>query len=179
MNPISKSHMAVSNRHETNPPTLAGDKQAVAQLIQWRLLAFNELSNHDLYALLALRESIFIVEQDVPYTDIDGKDLHCTHLLGSLHGELVAYMRILPVGLFEAGFFSIGRVVLKQDLRSTGIGHELVRRGMQHLDSIRGNVPVKISSQQYLKNFYSRFGFVAVGDMYIEDRIPHIAMVRR
>lgn len=179
MNPISESHMAVSNRHEANPQTLVGDEQADAQPIHWRLLAFNELSNHDLYALLALRESIFIVEQDVPYADIDGKDLHCTHLLGCLHGELVAYMRILPVGLFEAGFFSIGRVVLKQDLRSTGIGHELVRQGMQHLDSIRGNVPVKISSQLYLKNFYSRFGFVAVGEMYIEDRIPHIAMVRR
>jgi ElaA protein len=179
MNPISESHMAASSKHEANPQTLAGDEQTDAQAIQWRLLAFNELSNHDLYALLALRESIFIVEQDVPYTDIDGKDLHCTHLLGCLDGELVAYMRILPVGLFEAGFFSMGRVVLRQDLRSTGIGHELVRRGMEHLDSIRSNVPVKISSQLYLKNFYSRFGFVAVGEMYIEDRIPHIAMVRR
>jgi len=179
MNPISESRMAVSNRHEANPQTLAADDHADAQAIQWRLLAFNELSNHELYALLALRESIFIVEQDVPYADIDGKDPHCTHLLGSLQGELVAYMRILPVGLFEAGFFSMGRVVLRQDLRSTGIGHELVRQGIQHLDSIRGNVPVKISSQLYLKNFYSRFGFVAIGEMYIEDRIPHIAMVRR
>ncbi|MES2552262.1 MAG: GNAT family N-acetyltransferase [Pseudomonadota bacterium] len=178
MNQISESHMAVGNRHEANPKTFDGEEQAGMQTIQWRLSTFNELSNRDLYALLALRESIFIVEQDVPYSDIDGKDLHCTHLLGSLHGELVAYMRILPVGLFEAGFFSIGRVVLRQDLRSTGIGHELVRQGMQYLDSVRSNFPVKISSQLYLKNFYSRFGFVAVGDMYIEDRIPHIAMVR-
>ena len=133
---------------------------------------------NQLYSLLKLRESIFIVEQNVPYPDIDGKDLHCKHLMGFLDGELVCYMRIVPLNIFENGYYSLGRVTVKSDLRSHGVGKKLVQLGINHLDEVRGSHPVKISSQLYLKDFYSSFGFIAQGEPYIEDRILHIAMVR-
>lgn len=146
--------------------------------IIWRLSHFESLTTRELYKILALRESIFIVEQDVPYVDIDGKDLQCTHLMGFLDNELVAYLRIVPKGLFKPDSFSMGRVILKKSLRGGDIGRTLVRLGLDYLDSIRNGVPIRISSQLYLKNFYSQFGFVAEGEPYIEDRIPHIAMTR-
>ncbi|MCB5190916.1 GNAT family N-acetyltransferase [Methylobacillus arboreus] len=150
-----------------------------ADKIVWRFSTFEALSVQELYAILALRESIFIVEQDVPYTDIDGKDSHCTHLMGYLGNDLVAYLRIVPVGLFKPGCYSLGRVVLKKELRGGSAGKLLLSLGLEYLDSIRNGVPVCISSQLYLKNFYSKLGFEEEGEPYIEDRIPHIAMTRR
>lgn len=149
-----------------------------ASSVKWIWSSFDGLSVTQLYEALRLRESIFIVEQDVPYVDMDGKDMHCMHLMGYAQREMVAYMRIVPLDLFEQGYFSLGRVVVRADLRGTGIGREMVRKSMGYLDKIRNGRPVKISSQLYLKNFYASFGFVAEGEPYIEDRIPHIAMVK-
>jgi ElaA protein len=144
----------------------------------WSFRDFESLKIQELYDILALRESIFIVEQDVPYIDIDGKDMQCTHLMGYLNHELVAYLRIVPKGLFKPDSFSMGRVVLKQSLRGGKIAPTLVSLALEYLDSIRHGSPIRISSQLYLKNFYGKFGFVAEGEPYIEDRIPHIAMTR-
>lgn len=146
--------------------------------VGWILSAFNELELSQLYSILALRESIFIVEQNVPYVDIDGKDPHCMHLIGTLNNEVVCYMRIVPLDLFEQGFYSLGRVIVKSNLRNSGIGKRLVQLGINHLDGIRNNKPIKISSQLYLKNFYASFGFIAQGEPYIEDQILHISMIR-
>lgn len=146
--------------------------------INWVFSHFDELNVYQLYEILALRESIFIVEQNVPYTDIDSKDMHCIHLMGYSQNALVAYMRIVPLNLFEAGYFSLGRVVVRADMRNHGTGRQLVNSGIELLDKIRNGVPIKISSQLYLKDFYASFGFVAQGEPYIEDRIPHIAMIR-
>lgn len=151
----------------------------MGEAVEWRFSKFDSLTLTELYNILALRESIFIVEQDVPYVDIDGKDLHCTHLMGYLDQELVAYLRIVPFGLFKKDCFSLGRVVLKPSLRGGSIAKTMVGLAIEHLDSIRNEQPIRISSQLYLKNFYSRFGFIAEGEPYIEDRILHIAMIRK
>jgi ElaA protein len=154
-------------------------KNDSCEALIWRFSNFESLTLTELYNILALRESIFIIEQDVPYIDIDGKDIHCTHLMGYLGEELVAYLRIVPFGLFKDDCFSMGRVVLKQSLRGGPIGKTLVSLALEHMDSIRNRQPIRISSQLYLKNFYGRFGFVAEGEPYIEDRILHIAMIKK
>ncbi len=159
---------------------LPADKLAPStSYAQWLWSSFDQLTVCQLYELLRLRESIFIVEQDVPYVDIDGKDKQCMHLMGYAGHEMVAYMRIVPLDLFEPGHFSLGRVVVRADLRGSGLGREMVKRGLAYLDGIRDGWPIKISSQLYLKEFYASFGFKALGESYIEDRIPHIAMVRQ
>ncbi|CAN7683940.1 GNAT family N-acetyltransferase [Paraburkholderia sp. 22099] len=151
---------------------------ARADAVAWRWSSFEQLPVAHLYAAISLRESIFVVEQNVPYLDADGRDPHCRHLTGFVDGRLVAYARVLPKDLFEPGFFSFGRVVVHPEHRHAGIGRELVTLALAHLDEVRGNTPVKISSQFYLREFYQSFGFAPQGEPYIEDRILHIGMVR-
>lgn len=168
------------NTYEKNDMRAAQlSEDDVGLKVVWRFNNFESLTLRELYDILALRESIFIVEQDVPYVDIDGKDIYCTHLTGYLDKELVAYLRIVPFGLFKPDCFSMGRVVLRPSLRGGSIGKTLVSLGLEYLDSIRDGQAIRISSQLYLKSFYGRFGFVAEGKPYIEDRIPHIAMVKK
>lgn len=144
----------------------------------WAVRTFYELTTVELYSMLKLRQEIFIVEQSVPYPDIDDRDLVSKHLLVREGENLVAYMRILPLDIFKPGAVSIGRVVTAASRRGRGIGRELVERGIRIVDESRGRAPIAISSQLYLKAFYESFGFVSQGEAYIEDRIPHIAMIR-
>lgn len=173
-------HNRTAERHfeQTEFRTMTAGSLISPSNVEWVWTGFDGLSPEQLYDLLKLRESIFIVEQNVPYVDMDGKDKYCRHLMGYAGNEIVAYMRVVPLNLFAPGYFSLGRVVVRADLRGTGIGREMMRIGIEYLDKIRQGSPIKISSQLYLKNFYASFGFVPQGEPYIEDRIPHIAMVR-
>lgn len=147
--------------------------------VAWTWMEFDEIPAPLLYSALRLRQDIFIVEQSVPYPDIDGIDLQSRHLFGVVQGELIAYLRALPCGLFEPGHLSFGRVVVRQGARGLGLGRAIVQEYIDHLGRAKKNTPIKISSQIYLRNFYASFGFEALGEPYIEDMIPHIAMVRR
>lgn len=146
--------------------------------IQWKWFEFSEISPFLLTEIFKLRQDIFIVEQNVPYKDIDGKDPSCLHLAGMHKAELLAYMRIVPVDLFETGYWSLGRVIIRHDIRGSGLGRLLVQTGIDRLEKLRGEQPIKISSQLYLQRFYESFGFVSIGSSYIEDHIPHIAMIK-
>jgi ElaA protein len=147
--------------------------------VQWRFSAFRALESSVLYEALKLRQQIFIVEQDVPYSDIDGLDYDCQHCTGHVQEILVAYLRVLPNDVFEPGYANFGRVVVRQECRGKGLGTELVKRALQFLDPIRGTRPVKISSQLHLKEFYGLAGFETDGASYIQSRIPHIRMLKR
>lgn len=157
----------------------SGRRQPFEQMnVQWIWSSFDGFNVNQLYEVLKLRQEIFIVEQQVPYPDIDDKDRLCMHLMGQVDNEIVAYMRLVPLHLFERGYFSLGRVVVKQSMRGTGLGRALVARGLEYLDTMRNGHPIKISSQLYLKDFYASFGFSMQGEPYIEDLIPHIAMIK-
>ncbi len=144
--------------------------------IIWHNIQWNELSAVQLYAILALRAEVFVVEQNCPYQDVDGKDMKSLHVCGfTPGGELCAYARLVMPGV-SYDEWSIGRVVSSPRVRNTGAGRELMRQCMlyfeeQHIDSVR------ISAQSYLKKFYDSFGFVQVSEEYLEDDIPHIEML--
>lgn len=146
--------------------------------VEWRWMRFDELHPPSLYAALQLRQQIFVVEQGVPYSDIDGRDLMASHLFCFFHGHLAGYLRTLPKDLFARGYASFGRVVVHARCRRLGIARQLVERAIKQLSETEPGVPIKISSQLYLRDFYASFQFVAHGHSYIEDRIPHIAMTR-
>jgi ElaA protein len=120
---------------------------------------------------------VFVVEQNAPYQDADGKDQHSFHLMGySDSNELIAYARIIPKGIaFEE--VSIGRVVTSQKGRRIGAGKELVKNAIQLIKKQYGDVPIRIGAQCYLKKFYSNFGFQISGEEYIEDTLPHVEMI--
>jgi len=147
--------------------------------IRWEIKKFDELSAKELYMIMRLRAEVFIVEQNCPYQDADGKDLKSWHLMGyDQDGDLVVFSRILPSGVsYEE--VSIGRVVSSPKVRGTGAGRALMKRSLEEIEKLSGNVPVKIGAQLYLKKFYESFGFVTSSDEYLEDGIPHIEMLRK
>lgn len=142
-------------------------------------LSFSELSNYQLYEILALRLEVFCVEQNCPYQDCDGKDLESWHLMGrDENGKLICYTRLLPVGLAYPDYVSIGRVVTSPAARGTGAGKILLNKSIATCEQLFGNQPIKIGAQTYLLKFYESFGFQSTGEEYLEDGIPHTKMIR-
>ena len=127
---------------------------------------------------MALRQEVFVVEQNCPYLDADGKDPDSWHLMGrDASGKLVCYTRLLPEGLSYPGYVSIGRVVSSPAARGTGAGKTLMRRSIDLCRQLFGNQPIKIGAQSYLLQFYEGFGFCSTGEEYLEDGIPHTKMI--
>lgn len=138
--------------------------------------AFDELTLEELYDVLALRTDVFVVEQNCPYPEVDGKDTTCYHLLVKEDGKLLAYLRILPKGLsFEEA--SIGRVVVDKDHRGKGLARPMMEAAIAFIMETLGEETIKISAQAYLEEFYGSVGFEAVSEVYLEDGIPHKDMV--
>ncbi|MFG1497767.1 GNAT family N-acetyltransferase [Saccharospirillum sp. HFRX-1] len=144
----------------------------------WQCVAFDELDIRSLYDLLALRMSVFVVEQNCPYQELDGKDQQSWHMLGYRQGQLVATARILAPGASYAEAASIGRVVSAPSERGTGIGQALMTESVQACVKRFPDHPIRIGAQAHLDAFYRRFGFVSSGATYLEDGIPHIEMTR-
>ncbi len=150
----------------------------------WQTRHFSDLSLNQLYDVLKLRVDVFVVEQTCFYPDLDGeKDLldrhpQTLHLLGYQAEQLVAYLRILPKGQNYPNNVSIGRVVTAPQARGGGLGHELMTQGLALCQQDFPNEIIKISAQQHLKAYYQKHGFTQVSEMYLEDDIPHIAMIR-
>jgi ElaA protein len=140
---------------------------------------FEDLDLYELYAILALRQEVFCVEQNCPYLDCDGKDFESWHLLGVDElGELACYTRLLPPGVAYESYASIGRVVTSPRSRGTGLGKLLMQKSIEECEALFGKIPIKIGAQSYLLNFYESFGFQSTGEEYLEDGIPHTKMIR-
>lgn len=147
-------------------------------MITWECKSFNELTNEELYKILQLRIEVFAVEQNVVYQDCDNKDFSSYHLTGSLRHEIVAYSRIIPPGISYPEAASIGRIVTSPSVRGQSFGKQLVKKSLEELYKLFGKVPVIISAQLYLVNFYEEFSFIRKGETYLEDSILHISMIR-
>lgn len=137
---------------------------------------FQELTVDELYDILRLRSEIFVVEQNCVYNDLDGLDKDAVHLFHKKEGKIVAYARLLKPGTRFADF-SIGRVVVKESERGTGLGIELMEAAKNYIISKLGARKIKISAQSYLQRFYENLGFEVITAMYLEDGIPHYGMV--
>ena len=149
--------------------------------IEWQWSRFNELSLDDLYAVVRLREAVFIIEQNCPYPDADGRDPQAWHLLGwkRYDGErkLVAYARVFEPGI-RYDEASIGRIVTASEVRGTGLGKILMAEALRRVESLVPGETIKIAAQRRLENFYVGFGFRPVSAPYEEDGILHLDMIR-
>ena len=145
-------------------------------MLQWSCKSFHELSTDELYKIIQLRSSVFVVEQNCIYQDCDDKDQQSFHLMGWQNDALVAYARLLPAGLaFPSP--SIGRVVTATSTRKIGYGRELMSLAIEKIRLLYGDNIIIIGAQVYLKSFYASFGFECSGDIYLEDGIEHIKMI--
>lgn len=146
--------------------------------MEWILKKFEELTPLELYHILQLRNEVFVVEQNCVYQDMDNKDQESYHLMGlNAEGKLIAYTRLLPPGLAYP-LPSIGRVVTSPSARNTGGGRMLMQKSIEMVYRLFGMQPIKIGAQLYLHNFYSSLGFNQTSDVYLEDNIEHIEMIK-
>ena len=137
--------------------------------------AFDELSSDELYAMIYLRQKVFIVEQDCPYIDADYTDQEAFHLLVYKNNDLIGYLRAFKPGIKYEGS-SLGRIVTEINSRGLGIGKEITKEGVNFLSREFPNHEIIISAQHRLEHFYIDLGFSARGEVYLEDDIDHIQM---
>lgn len=137
---------------------------------------FSELTTDELYDILQLRAEIFAVEQNCVYNDLDGLDKNATHQFIRKNGKIVAYSRLLKPGT-RFPDFSIGRVVVKESERGTGLGIVMMEEAKSFIINQWKADKIKISAQKYLRKFYTNLGFEIVTEEYLEDGIPHFGML--
>ena len=147
-------------------------------MMRWAWLRFADLGVDDLYDALALRSRVFVVEQHCAYLDADGLDRGSWHLLGRDDAaHLAAYVRVVDPGLkYEEP--SIGRVVTAPEARGSGLGRALMAEAIRRCEGAWPQRAIRIGAQAHLERFYGEFGFVTVGEPYMEDDIPHLEMLR-
>lgn len=149
--------------------------------VDWQWRAFDELSVKELYAILRLRQVVFVVEQSCAYLDLDDADQQAWHLMGWIGGDaplLAAYSRIFAprIKYREA---SIGRVITHPQVRRGGFGKELMKEAIRRTEWLAPASPIRIGAQMYLERFYEGFGFQRDSEPYDEDGILHIEMLRK
>lgn len=146
--------------------------------MKWIWKTFEELTHTELYAAMRLRQEVFVVEQECPYLDADGRDAGNHHLLGYDSDGLAAYARVLAPGVLYAEV-CISRVVSAPRVRRSGAGRLLMAECIARIHAHYGPVAIRISAQAYLQGFYESFGFATTGKEYLEDGIPHKEMLRK
>ena len=147
--------------------------------MEWHLKRFAELTTIELYQLIKLRIDVFVVEQQCLYAELDNKDIaeETRHLwCTNADGIIVAYLRILPMGLSYTQV-SFGRVAVINEARGQTLGKQLVFKAIEHCHFIWPKQSICIGAQKYLLLFYQDFGFKVISDTYLEDNIPHMDML--
>lgn len=141
----------------------------------WHCKFFHELTTLELFRIYKIRTAVFVVEQNCAYPEVDDNDLKALHLFYQQNNEMLAYARIIP----EESAVHFGRVLVAQSARKGGLGRELIAKVLKEIKSRWADKPIHIQAQEYLQDFYASFGFEAVSDVYLEDGIPHLDMVKK
>lgn len=144
--------------------------------LTWFSFSWEDIPKDDLLDCLELRINIFVVEQECPYPEIDGKDKKSWHFYAKDGDAIACYIRIIPPGVIYDEI-SIGRVLVAESHRGKDLGHLLMKKGAELIVEKWGAQPVKIGAQLYLKKFYGSLGYQQTSEMYLEDDIPHIEML--
>lgn len=147
--------------------------------IDWQVKRFKQLSLDELYDALKLRIDVFVVEQTCYYSDLDDLDRHpeTLHLFCYQNNKMTAYLRILAPGQCYKNHPAIGRVIIEESARGTGLGHLLIKQAVDTCQKAFPQLIIKISAQEHLEKFYNQHGFTKCSEMYLEDGIPHISML--
>jgi ElaA protein len=143
----------------------------------WQHVSWDALRVQQLYDLLQLRSAVFVVEQNCVFQDIDGYDAQAMHVLGYQDDKLVAYARCFTANVKYAEA-SIGRVITSAALRGQGAGPALVQQAIDCIEQQWGKQAIRIGAQAHLSQFYGQLGFAQASEIYSEDNIAHIEMVR-
>ena len=135
---------------------------------------FEELSTEELYTILKLRVSIFVVEQNCPYMELDDLDQGAIHVWLEEDGIIKAYLRVLDKGT-ESEYVSIGRVLAAE--RRKGFGTTILKAGIQVARERLGAEKIYLEAQTYARGLYEKQGFRQISGEFLLDGIPHIRML--
>lgn len=137
---------------------------------------YKDLSKDEFHDLIALRIAVFVVEQDCPYQELDGLDKDAYHMLIWEDASIIGTMRMLKPGV-AYDELAIGRVVSDPNHRGKKMGHLMMEAAMEFIKNELKLNSARLSAQSHLKEYYSKYGFVATGKDYLEDGIPHSEML--
>ena len=143
----------------------------------WQWKQFHDLTVDELYAIFILRQSVFIVEQNCVYPDIDKIDKVAWHCMGYNGGVLSAYSRVIPPNSQQQ--VAIGRLLTNQDHRRRGLGKLVLEQSLKFIQKTYPELEIIISAQDHLQTFYGEFGFIKTSEPYDEDGITHIDMLKK
>jgi len=142
----------------------------------WEIKSFEEFQLKEFHDLIALRISVFIIEQNCPYQELDGKDQNSTHVICKKDDRIIATARIVAPGL-SYHEPAIGRVLIAEEQRGLGLGHQLMIETLKAAEQKYGKIPVRMSAQEHLIGYYNAHGFKVASEVYLEDDIPHVQML--
>lgn len=144
--------------------------------LDWRWKSFDELTAREVYAILAARSEVFVVEQNCVYRDIDDADQAAWHLAAyDDGGQLAGYLRVLLPDAQDPDV-RIGRVLTTAAFRGMRLGNALLSRALEHIRTQWPDTPVSLHAQAHLQRFYGAFGFEPSSDVHDEDGIAHVWM---
>ncbi len=147
--------------------------------LNFKCLKFDQLSVHQLYRILQLRQEVFVIEQDCIYVDVDNIDQKSYHVIGTDNNNVIqAYTRLISPDDYFDKYSCIGRVLTSKSIREKKQGYALMQFSIKKNMELWQDFPIKISAQLYLHRFYRTLGFKKNGEEYLEDNIPHIEMIR-
>ena len=163
---------------DTAPVTTPSPARIVPR---WQWSRLQDLAPAHVYAVLAVRQQVFTVEQHCAFQDADGLDMAAWHLLGwspdDATPSLITYLRVLDPGA-KYSQPSIGRVLTAPSFRGCGLGRAVMLEGLARCAAAWPGHAIRIAAQRRLERFYSSLGFGSVTAVYIEDGIEHVDMVR-
>ncbi|MEO9965825.1 MAG: GNAT family N-acetyltransferase [Reichenbachiella sp.] len=136
---------------------------------------FQQLSLDELYRILKTRVDVFVVEQNCAYPELDNQDQEAHHLLVSDDEKLMSYLRIYYP---ENSRAAIGRVVTPEEYRGQGLSRKMMEAALEFLEDKSAIGEIYLQAQKYLEKYYASFGFKKSSEVYLEDGIPHIDMIK-
>ena len=142
--------------------------------MELKIKHFSELSAQELFAIYKLRVSVFVVEQNCPYQEVDDADEHAYHVWFEDEDGIEAYLRVVEPGVVFPEC-AIGRVIAVK--RRCGLGTKIVSAGLRASQERYGAEAVRIEAQTYARKLYEGLGFVQTSEEFLEDGIPHIGML--
>ncbi len=141
--------------------------------------SFKGLSNEELYQIMQLREKIFLFEQECSEEDLDGKDTKAFHIFLKRENRVVAYGRFFKPGdKYENALF-FGRFAVAKEHRGQGLAQEIFQGFLEYAAEYYPGADIILSAQYYIRDFYKKYGFESVGEVYEEAGIDHIKLIKQ
>lgn len=150
----------------------------MGDIVEWKIKDFKQLNVEELYGILKLRSEVFIVEKEYIYNDLDEKDINAFHLYCIENNNIIVALRILKKEIEEKGIY-IGRIAVDKSYRGLGLGKKSIEKAMKFIEYRYGREVIKVATQLETKDFYKSLGFKEISDLYLEEDIPHVKMIKK